>query len=106
MKSKHVVVVVERSAMEKTPLSCYLHEVLLLKALHGASNVSIADDLPNEASVDVVAAEEYSRLAMLYGNDPKTSLPYVERAFGIFDDAKFTTDVEALLPAPAAKAAK
>lgn len=106
MKAKFVIALVSRGMSEKVDVTCYLHEKAVLEQVHGAGNVVLEDGLPNEPLVEVVAAEEYNRLAMLYGNDPKTSLPYVERAFGIFDDAKFTADVEALLPAPVAPAAK
>lgn len=105
MKAKYVTVLVHNGITEKMDVTCFLHEAAVLKQVYGTDNITVADDLPNEAAVKIDAAEEYSRLAMLYGNEQKSGLPYVERAFGTFDPVGFTNAVEALLPA-AAKAAK
>lgn len=106
MKVKHIVVTIKRGLSETTPVSCYAHEVDLLKSLHGNGNVEVADKRADEAPIDIEPGNEYSRLEMHYGIDTKTEMSHVERLFGIYDEDEFVTKVEAMLPkAKAVKAA-
>lgn len=97
MKAKFVVATISRGITEKTPVSVMLHEVAVLKQIHGEGNVAVVDTLPDQKPFDISAAEEYSRLDMAYGVEPETKLSYAERAFGKFNEARFCDDAEGLL---------
>lgn len=81
MLAKHVVCLVRRDMAEAIPTTVFEHEVEILKDIHGDANVEVVDALPDNAPVEIDAAEEMDRLTACYGmND--AGQPHAERVYG------------------------
>lgn len=79
MLAKYVTVNVRRDMAEIIGATVFEHEVEILRDLHGDSNVSETDK--EHEVVEIDAAEEFDRLAMVYGRNDEGQL-YVERCIG------------------------
>ncbi|MGI9302596.1 MAG: hypothetical protein ACR2RB_07810 [Gammaproteobacteria bacterium] len=92
LTTRHAQVQVTRGPLEAPVSQVYLHELPILKAIHGDSNVSILDE--DDALREVDAMSEYIRLEGKYGNKPPNDQPWVEVVFGRFDDHRFSSYLE------------
>ena len=81
MLAKHVQVLVRRDMAEVIPVTCYEHEVEVLRDIHGDGAVELVNGLPDVKPVEIDSAEEMDRLMNTYGaND--AGQPFAERVFG------------------------
>lgn len=81
MEIKKVRVEVMRDPLCKISLEIGEHEVAVLQAVHGDAAVTVMEEIADTRPVDD-AAEEYSRLAQLYGYDNERRQTYAEIAYG------------------------
>lgn len=81
MLAKYVTCNVRRDMTTIIPVACFEHEVELLKAIHGDSNIEIADLRADELPVELDATDEYDRLTNTYGL-AENGQPHAERVFG------------------------
>ena len=89
MKARRVHVIVERSLMEKIPVTVFEHEIPCIEAHHGEGSVTIAKDFPKGILdyqnvgqvVELNPAEEWSRLTAAYGRHPEANMSTCEYVF-------------------------
>ncbi|MGI9302732.1 MAG: hypothetical protein ACR2RB_08510 [Gammaproteobacteria bacterium] len=92
LKTRHAQVQVTRGPLEAPVSQVYLHEVPILKAIHGDNNVNILDE--DDTAREVDALNEYIRLEGKYGNKAPSDQPWVEVVFGRFQEERFITYLE------------
>lgn len=81
MEIQKVRVEVMRDPLCKIHREVGAHEVAVLQAVHGDAAVSVVDENTGSIAVHDVA-EEYGRLAQLYGFDNERRQMHVEIAYG------------------------
>lgn len=91
---------IDRGPMEK-PLVCVrVHELPILRAIHGDANVARSDSAPeSEDFHEIDATAEYARLESFYGLHTKDE-SFVEHVFGRFDEGRFVRELQAIGPPP------
>lgn len=99
MLAKHVKCHVRRDMAEIIPVTCFEHEVEILKDVHGEGAVEIIDSLPDVKPVDIDSSAEMDRLMNAYGMT-ESGQPHAERVFG-----RSARGLEAHAHRPAKKAA-
>lgn len=84
LKTKQLVVLVERNVMNIIPKRVYAHEIRVLRLMFGGDQVRLDPnfDLKDIKEVKLDRTDEYQRLFDLYGEDPATNQPWVAKAFG------------------------
>lgn len=78
---KYAKVLVVRNPMEKIAKTVPLHEVPVLRDVHGAGAVIVEGEVSSEMPVPDVEAE-FERLRAVYGQHPEINMPYVEHVYG------------------------
>lgn len=81
MLAKHVQVLVRRDMAEVIPVTCFEHEVEVLRDVHGDGAIDVIDTLPDVKPVEIDSAEEMDRLTNTYGTN-ESGQPFAERVFG------------------------
>lgn len=82
MKIALVTAVIHRDIAEKVARIVGRHELPLLEAVHGKAVEVDEKNPPNMPPREVDPIEEYERLERLYGFEPNSGLPFVERVYG------------------------
>lgn len=78
---KFAKVLVVRNPMEKIAKTVPLHEVPILRDVHGESAVIVEGQVSSDMPVPTVE-DEFARLASHYGMHTDVNLPYVEHVYG------------------------
>jgi hypothetical protein len=96
LKTKQLVILVERNVMNIIPKRIYAHEIRVLRLMFGGEKIRLDPNfsLKNMAEVKLDRNEEYQRLFDLYGEDPVTNQPWVAKAFGEPFQADFEKGME------------
>ncbi len=96
IKTKELVVLVERNVMNIIPKRVYAHEIRILRLMFGGDKVRLDPNfkLKNISEVKLDRSDEYQRLFDLYGEDPVTSQPWVAKAFGEPFQADFEKGID------------
>lgn len=79
---KYAEVIVSRGPMEQIAKTVPLHELPILRAIHGKTSVQISKTIDSKMPVPD-AEEEHARLCRAYGVHPKQHIPYCEYVYGL-----------------------
>lgn len=78
---KYAKVLITRNPMEKIAKTVALHEVPILKDIHGEDAVEVKGTVSSTRAVPEVK-DEFQRLQALYGRHHSVNIPYVEHVYG------------------------
>jgi len=78
---KYAKVLVVRNPMEKIAKTVPLHEVPILRDVHGEAAVVVGESVSSDMPVPDVETE-FDRLRAVYGNHAEINMPYVEHVYG------------------------
>lgn len=78
---KHAKILIVRNPMEKIAKCVPLHEIPILKDVHGEGAVIVGDEVSSNVPVPEVEAE-FERLKAFYGMHHEIRMPYVEHIYG------------------------
>lgn len=91
---KFAKVLVSRGPMEKIAKVAPLHEIPILREIHGKTSVAVGETVASEIPVPGVE-EEHARLCAAYGVHPDAGIPYAEKVYGMPESGGLAKALEA-----------
>lgn len=94
---RYATAVIYRDIAEQIAVTVPHHELAILEAVHGPGKVSIhtfTDVVRSEKDEQIMPSmspeDEYDRLVKKYGNHPDQKVPFVQMAYGVPGDGRFS----------------